>query len=77
MSRRQAKTSFTWSAVKQQLREAGVRLLSAGLDEVPGVYKDIDVVMSQQEDLVQTIARFDPKIVKMAPGGRAKDWAED
>jgi tRNA-splicing ligase RtcB len=59
--------------VKRQLREAGVRLLSAGLDEVPGVYKDIDVVMAQQEDLVETIARFDPKIVKMAPGGRAED----
>jgi tRNA-splicing ligase RtcB len=73
MSRRQAKSSFTWSDVKKQLAAARVRLLSAGLDEVPGVYKDIDVVMAQQRDLVEVIARFDPRIVKMAPGGRAED----
>ena len=72
MSRRQAKATFTWSDVKKQLADAGVTLLSAGIDEVPGVYKDIDVVMSQQRDLVETIARFDPKLVKMAPGGGRK-----
>jgi tRNA-splicing ligase RtcB len=38
------------------------------------VYKNIDDVMSAQTDLVDTIARFDPKIVKMAPEG---EWAED
>lgn len=69
MSRTQAKKSFTWSAVKKELAEKGVRLLSAGIDEVPGVYKNIDDVMAQQRDLVDTIARFDPKIVKMAPAG--------
>jgi tRNA-splicing ligase RtcB len=31
-------------------------------------YKDIDAVMAAQSDLVEIIARFDPKIVKMAPG---------
>ena len=54
--------------------ERGVILLSAGIDESPGVYKDIDQVMSQQQDLVEVVARFDPKIVKMAPAGeRAED----
>jgi tRNA-splicing ligase RtcB len=48
-------------------------LLSAGIDEVPGVYKDIHKVMAAQRDLVETIARFDPKIVKMAEGGPAED----
>jgi tRNA-splicing ligase RtcB len=74
MSRTQAKQSFTWSSVKKLLGERDVMLLSAGLDEVPGVYKDIHRVMSQQQDLVDVVARFDPKIVKMAPAGeRAED----
>jgi tRNA-splicing ligase RtcB len=46
-----------------------VALLSAGLDEVPMVYKDIDEVMSAQSDLVEPVAKFQPKIVKMAPAG--------
>ncbi len=69
MSRTKAKSTFTWSDVKKQLKEKQVLLLSAGIDEVPGVYKNIDDVMAQQQDLVQIIARFDPKIVKMAPAG--------
>ena len=44
-------------------------LLSAGLDEVPMVYKDIDEVMAAQKDLVELLGQFDPKLVKMAPGG--------
>ena len=69
MSRTQAKKSFRWSPVKKLLAERGVTLLSAGLDEVPGVYKDIETVMAAQADLVEVVARFDPKIVKMAPAG--------
>jgi len=69
MSRKVAKRSFAWSNVRKELDEAGVTLLSAGLDEVPGVYKDINTVMSHQSDLVDIIGRFDPKIVKMAPAG--------
>ena len=67
MSRRQAKKSLTWSAVKKYLREQDVVLLSAGLDEVPMAYKDIHEVMAAQADLVESIARFEPKLVKMAP----------
>ena len=44
-------------------------MLSAGLDEVPGVYKDIHDVMAAQTDLVEVLGRFDPKLVKMCPGG--------
>ena len=43
--------------------------MSAGLDEVPAVYKDIDAVMRAQADLVEPIAAFQPRIVKMAPPG--------
>lgn len=74
MSRRKAMESFTWSATKKLLADRGVQLLSSGLDEVPGVYKDIDAVMAAQTDLVEVLGRFDPKIVKMCPAG---DRAED
>jgi tRNA-splicing ligase RtcB len=74
MSRTKAMQSFTWSATRKLLAERGVELLSAGLDEVPGVYKDIDVVMAAQTDLVKVLGRFDPKLVKMCPAGeRAED----
>lgn len=74
MSRTKALQSFTWSSVKKQLAERGVELLSAGLDEVPGVYKDIHEVMAAQTDLVDVLGRFDPKLVKMCPAGeRAED----
>jgi len=39
-----------------------VRLISAGLDEVPMVYKNINEVMDAQRDLVDVIARFDPRM---------------
>ncbi len=74
MSRTKARQSFTWSAVKKLLAERGVTLLSAGLDEVPGVYKDIATVMAAQTELVDVLGRFDPKLVKMCPSGeRAED----
>ncbi len=74
MSRSKAMQSFTWSGVKKQLAAAGVELLSSGLDEVPGVYKDIHAVMAAQTDLVEVLGRFDPKLVKMCPAG---EKAED
>ncbi len=74
MSRTKAKSMFTWSEVKKLLKERNVHLISAGLDEVPGVYKNIDEVMAQQADLVEIVAKFEPRIVKMAPPGeRAED----
>ncbi|MFP4353879.1 MAG: RtcB family protein [Phycisphaerae bacterium] len=73
MSRRQARKNCTWSAARKLLAERNVELLSAGLDEVPMVYKDIHEVMAAQKDLVQVLARFDPRLVKMAPGGPAED----
>jgi tRNA-splicing ligase RtcB len=74
MSRTKAKNSFTWNAVKKLLADRDVILLSGGLDEVPGVYKDIHQVMAAQSDLVDVLGRFDPRLVKMAgEGERAED----
>jgi tRNA-splicing ligase RtcB len=69
MSRKKARESFSWDAVQAFLHERDVTLLSAGLDEVPMAYKDIDVVMAAQSDLVEPLARFEPRLVKMAPSG--------
>ena len=65
MSRKKAKEKFSFRAVERKLEKRGIRILSAGADEVPGVYKNIEQVMSEQSDLVEPIARFDPRIVKM------------
>lgn len=73
MSRTQARQQYSFRAVQKDLEKKGVHILSAGSDEVPSVYKDIDAVMAEQQDLVEVIARFDPRIVKMSGDGRAED----
>ena len=74
MSRKKAKDKYTWNSVKRSLEAKGVRVLSAGADEVPGVYKDIREIMLRQADLVEPVAQFDPRIVKMCgDGSRAED----
>ena len=69
MSRTKAKQTFRWEDAQKFLRDRGVTLMSAGLDEVPMAYKDIDQVMAAQQDLVEPLARFQPRLVKMAPSG--------
>ncbi|MCP4674398.1 MAG: RtcB family protein [Deltaproteobacteria bacterium] len=69
MSRKAAKARYTWADAKRFLEKRGVKVISAGVDEVPMAYKDIETVMDAQRDLVDSIARFDPKLVKMAPAG--------
>ena len=68
MSRKEAKRRFRWSQARAFLKQRGVRLISGWLDEVPMAYKPIEQVMAAQRDLVQPIARFDPRLVKMAAG---------
>ncbi len=74
MSRKKAKETYRWNATRKELEERGIRVLSAGADEVPGVYKPIRAVMREQAALVDIVARFDPKIVKMCgDGSRPED----
>lgn len=74
MSRKLAKKTFDYKTEIDKLRERGIIVLSAGADEVCGVYKNIDEVMACQTDLVNVIGKFEPKIVKMCG---TKDRAED
>lgn len=74
MSRTKALEQFNFKSIAKDLKAKGITILSAGADEVPYVYKDIHSVMSQQQDLVDIVARFDPKIVKMCgDGSKAED----
>jgi tRNA-splicing ligase RtcB len=66
MSRAQARKRLHASAVRRELAAAGVEILGADLDEAPAAYKDIGQVMQAQADLVTTLARFDPVLVRMA-----------
>ena len=73
MSRKKAKNTFNFTTVRKDLEKKGTRVLQAGADEVPGVYKDIGDIMAAQQDLVDIVARFNPKIVMMAPD-QGKSW---
>lgn len=66
MSRTAAKNSFTHKMMMEALQEAGVTLIGGDLDESPMAYKDIGSVMRTQEDLVNIIGIFKPKLVQMA-----------
>ncbi len=65
VSRRQAKKTFTQSSLKKLLKAEGVELLGGATDESPMAYKDIHSVMEAQKDLVEVLAQFYPKIVRM------------
>ena len=74
MSRKAAKNQFRWQPWRDYLKRRNVRLLAAGLDEVPGAYKDIHGVMAAQHDLVEPIGQFQPRIVMMCgDGSRPED----
>ncbi|WP_294821520.1 RtcB family protein [uncultured Flavobacterium sp.] len=68
MSRTVAKRSITQSELKKVLKDHGVTLLGAGLDEAPMAYKDIKKVMAHQTELVDVVGTFLPKIVRMDRG---------
>jgi len=66
MSRKAATSAITLHDRNEYLQKRGVTLLSGGLDEAPQAYKPIGEVMAAQTDLVETLARFNPVIVRMA-----------
>jgi tRNA-splicing ligase RtcB len=73
MSRTQALNNITHNALKEALEKHDVKLIGGGLDEAPFAYKDIHEVMGAQQQLVDTVGAFYPKIVKM-DGGTPKQW---
>lgn len=65
MSRTAAKSQFTKAMMRSVLNDAGVTLIGGDIDESPMAYKDIQTVMRNQEDLVNIIGIFKPKVVRM------------
>lgn len=73
MSRTQAIKSITKNDMQKMLKDHGVTLIGAGLDEAPMAYKNIETVMASQKDLVDVVAKFTPKLVRMADDGSRED----
>ncbi|MNI99550.1 RNA-splicing ligase RtcB [compost metagenome] len=73
MSRTQAIKTLSSVDLKNMLTDQGITLLGAGMDEAPMAYKDIHTVMASQEELVNIVAKFSPKIVRMADDGSRED----
>jgi tRNA-splicing ligase RtcB len=69
MSRTQAIKNITRSDMRQVLNDHNVTLIGAGRDEAPMAYKDINLVMDSQKELIDVVAKFTPKIVRMADDG--------
>lgn len=55
MGRNQAKKTFTVKDLREQTEGVECRKDEHVLDEIPGAYKDIDVVMANQADLVDVV----------------------
>lgn len=65
LSRGAAKSSLTGSEMKKHLKQKQVKLIGGGVDESPLAYKPIEEVMSCQQDLVQAVGKFTPRLVRM------------
>jgi tRNA-splicing ligase RtcB len=66
MSRKAALNSISRSSRDEYLKERGVTLLGGGLDESPQAYKSVDAVLAAQNDLVEVVGKFMPRVVRMA-----------
>ncbi|WP_242695947.1 RtcB family protein [Desertivirga brevis] len=74
MSRNVAFKTLKRDLVEAELKNKNITLIGSDLDEAPMVYKNIHDVMAAQEDLVEVLAEFQPRIVKMAnPKERPED----
>jgi tRNA-splicing ligase RtcB len=66
LGRKAAISAITRKMRDEYLKARGVTLLGGGLDEAPQAYKDIEVVIAAQDELVEVLGKFTPRIVKMA-----------
>lgn len=66
LGRRAARERLSKAEVQRYLNERDITLIGAGLDEAPQAYKSIERVLAEQTDLVQKVAKFVPRVVRMA-----------
>lgn len=60
-----ANNAFTQKEMKEELKKHKVTLIGGSLEEAPMMYKDINQVMNAQQDLVDILGTFQPRIVRM------------
>jgi len=72
LSRKRAIKTISQKDLKYMIEKAGIELIGGYVDEAPKVYKNIDQVMESQKDLVEILATFTPRIVRMAEPGRRR-----
>jgi tRNA-splicing ligase RtcB len=66
MSRSAAFRTLDAAAIAANLVDKRITLMGSDMDEAPMAYKDIHAVMAAQEGLVEVLAKFEPRIVRMA-----------
>ena len=66
MSRQDARNTFSRYAMKKFLAEKNVTLIGGTTEEAPHAYKDINVVMESQKELVNIEGKIIPRIVRMS-----------
>jgi tRNA-splicing ligase RtcB len=66
MSRSAALKTLDKAAIAANLIDKRITLMGSDVDEAPMAYKDIHTVMAAQGDLVEVLAQFNPRIVRMA-----------
>ncbi|MVN90484.1 RtcB family protein [Mucilaginibacter aquatilis] len=74
MSRSAAFKRLDKALIAANLVDKRITLMGSDMDEAPMAYKDIHAVMAAQENLVEVLARFEPRIVRMAD---AREKPED
>ena len=74
MSRSAAFRTLDKAAIAANLVDKRITLMGSDMDEAPMAYKDIHAVMAAQSDLVEVLAKFEPRIVRMAD---AREKSED
>jgi len=57
------------------IQDRGIELRGGDLDEAPQAYKDVEIVMQSQKQLIDILGKFYPKIVKM-DSGSSRPWRE-
>ena len=66
MSRSKAVGAYTKNDLKDITKKHDVELVGGGIDEIPMAYKNIEDVIKAQNNLIDVVATFTPKIVRMA-----------
>ncbi|GHG10842.1 RNA-splicing ligase RtcB [Deinococcus piscis] len=70
LGRKAAERSVSKDEMQGYLRERGVTLIGGGRDEAPQAYKRIEEVLARQTDLVEVVAEFTPRVVRMDTGNQ-------